>query len=65
MTIERQGVVEKGQQGIERLEVSRFAGAEVLDPAADATLAQVGLFAELHDERSSSRRERAAGLAQL
>jgi hypothetical protein len=63
--IERQRFVEEGEQRVERLEVSGLAGAEMLDTAADTTIDQVGFFAELDDEGSSNRRERAAGVAQL
>ena len=65
MAIERQRFVEEREQRVERLEVSGLTGPEMLDAAADTTVDQVGLLAELHDEGSSNRRERAARVAQL
>jgi hypothetical protein len=65
VAIERQRFVEECEQGVERLEVSRLSGPEMLDAPADAPADQVGLFAELHDEGAANRREWAAGLAQL
>jgi hypothetical protein len=63
--INRQRFVEERQQCVERLEVSGFTGAQMLDPSTDPAVDQVGFGAELHDEGSANRREWTAGVAQL